>query len=281
MIVEEQKTAPEGSLVDPPGGEHDYPPKETEQPEERLDARAPDELHELPCKLTDAELTERRDRLAQTIDSISGLKAEKTSVNAGFTARIKASEALVGKLATEINTRVEYRSVGCIKREVPDRRCVETVRQDTEEVVFTRAMTMDEMQLSIWGPGERIANAAAAASGTGPRAPTGDAPNDPTASVEDQAKLARADGVEVLTGTCEECGEKHQEVREVRVGNGDDISGDVFSLICFGCKPYTRDVEAGGGNEDDEAQAELIDMGSKRPKPRKAPGRNGKAAAKK
>jgi hypothetical protein len=109
------------------------------------------EQRELSVELTEAELRERGDRMAEAELQIETLKGERRELNAA----IKAQVDLRAKLAHTIDSGVEARDVRCKWIEDFDKNCWRLVRQDNGATVDTRAMTAADRQGQL-GLEERV-----------------------------------------------------------------------------------------------------------------------------
>jgi hypothetical protein len=100
------------------------------------------ETRELLCELTQAELLSRGSAMAEAELRIEQLKLKRGEVSDA----IKVQRAVRRKLAGVIDAGKELRDVRCVWIAHFTRNCFELVRQDTGEVVDTRAMTAEERQ---------------------------------------------------------------------------------------------------------------------------------------
>lgn len=107
------------------------------------------ETRNLPVKLREDELLERGHSLASVIQDITSEEARQVDVKAQMKARLSELEARRSQLAIVVSRREEQRDVTCDVFHDYDRVVVETVRRDTGEVVYSRAMTEDERQLPL------------------------------------------------------------------------------------------------------------------------------------
>jgi hypothetical protein len=102
----------------------------------------------LKCILTELELKQTGENMAQAhLDLVSeedGLK----SVQAQFKARIAGHEATIGICANKIQSGCEYRPVDCHEEEGDTE--ILTVRDDTGEIIKRRPMTKDECQGNLF-----------------------------------------------------------------------------------------------------------------------------------
>lgn len=104
------------------------------------------EVRELSCTLTESELLARGEAMADAELQIEQLKAER----AGVTEQIKNQRVLRRKLAGVIDSGTEKREVRCAWIEDFVHNCFHLVRQDTGEVIDTRAMTADDRQEALF-----------------------------------------------------------------------------------------------------------------------------------
>jgi hypothetical protein len=106
------------------------------------------EQRELPVELTEAELRERGDRMAEAELQIETLKSERRDLNAAINSQVE----LRAKLAHTIDSGTETRDVRCKWIEDFDKNCWRLVRQDNGAAVDTRAMTAADRQGSLGYP---------------------------------------------------------------------------------------------------------------------------------
>lgn len=105
------------------------------------------ETRELPCALTADELRTRGDAMADAELAVERLKFKRGEISDA----IKAQRQLRRKLAGVIDTGIEHRDVLCVWREDFVHNCFQLVRQDTFDVVDTRAMTAADRQEDMFG----------------------------------------------------------------------------------------------------------------------------------
>lgn len=107
------------------------------------------ETRELPCKLNQKELDQRRDELASLIDKKNQLEYEKSELSKEYRQRLDEIDRTIGKLASEIRSKSEPRQVE-VRREKDLRLGVETVvRVDTGEEVSQRQLEPHERQAEL------------------------------------------------------------------------------------------------------------------------------------
>lgn len=104
----------------------------------------------LSVTLTEAELTERRDKLAKADQEKLAILAEKRSALAGFRARLKPIDESIDMISREIVTRSQVREVECEERPGLVNGVIEVVRLDTGEVVETIHPDEDARQASLF-----------------------------------------------------------------------------------------------------------------------------------
>ena len=99
----------------------------------------------LPVRLTDAELLERGQEVAKLLSEIALVEEEKKAANSGFKARVEELEGQCRDFDTQIRNEAEQREVS-VSRSIDDVRGVEEVyRDDTGEVIGTRALSPSEI----------------------------------------------------------------------------------------------------------------------------------------
>jgi len=104
------------------------------------------EVRELSCTLTESELLARGEAMADAELQEEQLKAERAAVSE----QIKDQQVLRRKLAGVIDSGTEKRDVRCAWIEDFAQNCFHLVRQDTGEVIDTRAMTADDRQEALF-----------------------------------------------------------------------------------------------------------------------------------
>jgi hypothetical protein len=95
---------------------------------------------------------ERRDfatEMAQKIQEKEQLESDKKSVVDDFKAQISAVEAIIGADARKMNNGYEMRQVKCEKIKDYDNRTITFLRCDTGEIVKTKDMTNEDLQMGI------------------------------------------------------------------------------------------------------------------------------------
>lgn len=105
----------------------------------------------LPVELTDKEVQERGEKLAELEQDAQECREEAAANAARYRERKKALAEQIAKVSKCINDGKEDRQVTCDL--VPDyrRNLMEIVRQDTNEAVDSRALTADERQMELGG----------------------------------------------------------------------------------------------------------------------------------
>lgn len=103
----------------------------------------------LPCRLTEDELRQRGDALAEVVQELHAEEQRQADVKAQMKARVTELEAKQTRFAITISRKEEYRDIECDVFGDPERGVVELVRRDSGEVVETRPMTEDERQRAL------------------------------------------------------------------------------------------------------------------------------------
>ena len=114
------------------------------------------ETHFLRCDFTPEELREFSKDLARKTAELSQAEEDKKAAVSQFADVIAATRAATSRLARNINSGYEMRSVECeVLLDTPVRATARLVRLDTGETVKERAMTGNEMQATLpLTPGE-------------------------------------------------------------------------------------------------------------------------------
>lgn len=99
---------------------------------------------ELPCKLTDSELLDTAIIKADLEAELTALENEFDEVKSDWSKRLKDTERRIEKLGAEIHARERKRVIDCHDRIEIATRMVETVREDTGEVVERRVANLFE-----------------------------------------------------------------------------------------------------------------------------------------
>ncbi len=115
-------------------------------------------LEKLPCKLTNDEVRRKGEELALERKKHREVADEAKASAARFKADLKAIDEKIDDLAEQVRSRRETREVEVIERKDMDIAMVETIRVDTGEVIRSRAMTLNERQIHLFGAGMRLAN---------------------------------------------------------------------------------------------------------------------------
>ena len=100
----------------------------------------------LPVMLTEDEMRERGEALAESVETTAALTEEKKANDAEINGKIKTSKEITRKLSRIIASKTEDREVECEITKDFERGVVTLHRCDTGEVVETRPMTPDERQ---------------------------------------------------------------------------------------------------------------------------------------
>lgn len=100
----------------------------------------------LSCKLTDTEIRERGEKLADLRKQIAEIEAAKKSAAENFKSTIISLVNDADDLTDEINTKSELRDVEITEEKNYEKKQAYTIRLDTGETFRTRALTPQEMQ---------------------------------------------------------------------------------------------------------------------------------------
>lgn len=103
------------------------------------------ESRKLICELTDAEVKERGEELAQELKGITELEVERARVNA----KIKPKQQRVEQLVAAIDTKREEREVECDWCFEWSKGVKVLVRSDTFEEVQTTQISEEERQIKL------------------------------------------------------------------------------------------------------------------------------------
>jgi hypothetical protein len=102
------------------------------------------------CYFSPEERAELARQLARQTQDLESLNDRKAQVVSEFTAKIKAANAEIFKIARLINNNYEYRDVKCdVLYDTPKRGYKRIIRMDTGEVVEDVPMSADELQQSL------------------------------------------------------------------------------------------------------------------------------------
>ncbi len=100
----------------------------------------------LSCKLTDTEIRERGEQLADLRKQIAEVEATKKNTAENFKSQIITLVTRADDVTEEINTKSEVRDVEVTEEKDYDKKQAYTIRLDTGESVRTRALTPQELQ---------------------------------------------------------------------------------------------------------------------------------------
>jgi len=117
-------------------------------------------IESLPCEMTTAELALKSSQMAAKLAELNGLEANKQQVTKQLGEDMKRVKLQLDNVGVEVRSGIEYRPTECY--EVPRYRDlkVDLIRNDTGEVVRTRAMHANERQeaLDLGNPEAREAS---------------------------------------------------------------------------------------------------------------------------
>lgn len=102
------------------------------------------ETQSLPCPLTESEIAARSDELAKQVGQLVEIERAKKLANSEFKEKQTVASTAAKALAKQVRDRAEMRDVEIEYRPDDIRFCVDTIRLDTGEVVYSRPMTSDE-----------------------------------------------------------------------------------------------------------------------------------------
>ena len=125
--------------------------KKTKEPKDPKDQKAVKKtvVRTLLCELSEKEMAKLGPQLAENMDKIEAIEAQKKVADDGFKKDIGMLEEVSTKLRNMLRSGGEEREVKC--EEVTDYRAgeVRVTRLDTKETFSKRTMTKDEMQLPL------------------------------------------------------------------------------------------------------------------------------------
>lgn len=104
----------------------------------------------LKCVLSAEELLEYGNSLARLHSECSELKEQAKSVASDFKAKIDAATSQGGIFARAISNGFEYRDVECEVDRDFEAKKVWTTRLDTGEIIKSRDMTQEELQVHLF-----------------------------------------------------------------------------------------------------------------------------------
>lgn len=103
----------------------------------------------LKCMLTDPELIDTGDQLAQALHHLSSVNGELDAIKADYKGKVKAAEAEIEKHRNRMQNKFEMRPIECLEvKNFADRKLV-AIRTDTNEIIEERALRNDELQMPL------------------------------------------------------------------------------------------------------------------------------------
>lgn len=105
----------------------------------------------LPVALTPDEVRERGEKLAAVVEEWKAAEDLKKSTAKHQKEAIDELKDLVLELKTIVRSKKENRHIEVADRVILERRVVETIRMDTEEVCGSRPMTPTELEAAAQG----------------------------------------------------------------------------------------------------------------------------------
>lgn len=116
-------------------------------------------IEKLSCDLSREEIEQRSQTLAETIKQHAAAEEEKRELTKELKEKIDDLQTQIDELAGSIREKKEKRPVEVIERSDHKRAVVETVRTDTKAVIWSRAMTVEELadarQVRLWDPSKK------------------------------------------------------------------------------------------------------------------------------
>lgn len=104
----------------------------------------------LAVKLKPSEIKERLEDVARMIGNREELEEEKRQSAADYRERLKTLDAEILKFSKEARERQVYQPVDCERRRNEEKRAIDTVRLDTDQVIRSRPMTDEERQIGLF-----------------------------------------------------------------------------------------------------------------------------------
>jgi len=109
----------------------------------------------LKCQLTEEEWVETAEQMSEAIDALKELEDDRQAFAKDMKARMAAKEAEVNRLNNLCRAKYEWRDAPCQRRFDFNNRKIVVTRDDTGEVVWSREMREDELQMELeQGPPE-------------------------------------------------------------------------------------------------------------------------------
>jgi hypothetical protein len=108
----------------------------------------------LPVRLTPVELAARADELANLLQKRDQVDEEKSAANSRFKMQFDEIDTRMSALGRELRDKEVPREVEVTRTMNYSEKIVETVRNDTGELVRTRSMSPDELQMRFLPGGD-------------------------------------------------------------------------------------------------------------------------------
>ena len=124
------------------------------KPVEDAKTKTTNEKRSLKCQLTMDELLVAGDELAQKIDDLKKVKADKDAISKDFKAQESALEADIQWQQLLVRNKWEYRIVECENALDYESLECRVIRVDTGEIVIQRAMNQEEKEMTLPFDGE-------------------------------------------------------------------------------------------------------------------------------
>lgn len=106
-------------------------------------------IRPLACRLTEEELLQKGQQLAEAVEDIQSEERRQTDIKASMKARLTALEARRDEVSVAIRRREEERDVEVDIWHDFARGIVQDIRRDTGEVIHYRPMSDDERQQGL------------------------------------------------------------------------------------------------------------------------------------
>jgi len=104
----------------------------------------------LKVPLSQKEIIEMADNLAQSLEDIDSLETELESIKSQFKSKLKELEGKSDGYRTKVRNKYEIRKVDCVEVLNNTAGTALEVRMDTGEIINERILTADERQGRLW-----------------------------------------------------------------------------------------------------------------------------------
>lgn len=103
----------------------------------------------LKCELSESEVLMAGENMANAERNVTELQNELTAMKKQFNGRIEEQVAALGRYANLVRDKFEYRSTDCEMVFDYKQATVTTTRTDTGDMIESRPMTEDELQMEM------------------------------------------------------------------------------------------------------------------------------------